>query len=309
MDTQPLNLQPRAHPTPTELIASSKARFALGQARLRRGQDELALLSFHGSLEDGLRAHLVLHSDPAAHGDWLQLLDAMRDDQWQPLSAIEIERIGRIENLRLRLSHGDRVTLTEESLQAYQQFVARLLARYGVLVVASEVGVSSPQRERAAMPAPVAVPFWQRYRTHLAPVLVVLAVFIIGAATTIMLQQARPPQAAVILQTPAPTLPLPITTFAPVSEPSLVPPEPTAVPANVLAAGRLAYVRSDIGGGGLALRARPGTANDNPVQFYLSPDTQVEVVAGPVDADGYSWWQVRVANQEGWCAGEFLEVR
>jgi len=35
----------------------------------------------------------------------------------------------------------------------------------------------------------------------------------------------------------------------------------------------------------------------------------VEVIGGPQVADGFTWWQVRGPTGEGWCAGQFLELR
>ncbi len=69
------------------------------------------------------------------------------------------------------------------------------------------------------------------------------------------------------------------------------------------------YMESSGRCGGLALRAAPSSNPDVPIQTYLSGNTAVQVLDGPIEADGYTWWQVHAANQEDWCAGEFLEVR
>jgi hypothetical protein len=72
-------------------------------------------------------------------------------------------------------------------------------------------------------------------------------------------------------------------------------------------AGQTVYVRGDVEV--LSVRAKPGTATDNLVVFGLGPGTAVEVLRGPVEADGYTWWQVRSPLGEGWCAGQYLEAR
>jgi hypothetical protein len=38
----------------------------------------------------------------------------------------------------------------------------------------------------------------------------------------------------------------------------------------------------------------------------LGGGTRVTIVGGPIQADGYTWWNVEVDGQRGWCAGEFL---
>jgi hypothetical protein len=57
------------------------------------------------------------------------------------------------------------------------------------------------------------------------------------------------------------------------------------------------------------VRDRPGTDQSIPVLLTLSPDTFVDIVGGPLQQDGFTWWKVRSANIEGWCAGEFLQPR
>jgi hypothetical protein len=59
---------------------------------------------------------------------------------------------------------------------------------------------------------------------------------------------------------------------------------------------------------GLNLRERAGVDQAIPILLALQPGTDVTVVEGPVQADGLAWWKVRVANIEGWCAGQYLEA-
>jgi Bacterial SH3 domain len=82
---------------------------------------------------------------------------------------------------------------------------------------------------------------------------------------------------------------------------------PKAAAFTGLAIGAAAWVREE-GGKNLRRRSGPGTSSD--VIDSLPPGTQVAVLAGPVEADGYHWWQVRVGDgREGWVAGEELVVK
>lgn len=82
---------------------------------------------------------------------------------------------------------------------------------------------------------------------------------------------------------------------------------PKAISYSGLAIGAAAWVREE-GGKNLRRRSAPGTSSD--VIDSLPPGTQVAVLGGPVEADGYHWWQVRVGDgREGWVAGEELVVK
>ena len=72
-----------------------------------------------------------------------------------------------------------------------------------------------------------------------------------------------------------------------------------------LAAGSNAQV-SGTDGDGLRVRAAPGLAGD--VQAVLIEGAQVQVVEGPVTADGYRWYRIRYDSlgRTGWAAGQFL---
>ena len=59
----------------------------------------------------------------------------------------------------------------------------------------------------------------------------------------------------------------------------------------------------------LNLRERPGTDLAIPILLTLDPNTVIDVVGGPVQMDGLTWWKVRGANIEGWCAGQYLGAR
>ncbi|MGB9632563.1 MAG: hypothetical protein ACPL8I_04495, partial [Chloroflexaceae bacterium] len=92
---------------------------------------------------------------------------------------------------------------------------------------------------------------------------------------------------------------------APGGEAGAAPPTAAVLPS--FTAGQTVYVRGDVEV--LSVRDKPGTAADNVVVFGLGPGTAVEVLSGPVEADGYTWWQVRSPLGEGWCAGQYLEAR
>jgi len=394
-------------PGPLELLASAKTKYQLALSRLRRGTGELALLSLHGAIEDVLRAHGLRLELPAAYEAFPKLLDALVAVRQQPLSAAEAEGVRRMHRLRARVAHGEQIVVTRETIDAYQRLAARLLPRYGVLVVAPEgtaggaageaaapgaaaagaarrdtattlraERVAGPQRgdparvEREAKPAqqprrertvypddnaaryisraqpsratadlPLArewargdkrvlraerrADFLARAQGWLLPTLAIITIFLIGLVISVGLQQmqAEPivPTAAVPALA-APTFAAQITTTAAFTSAisSVAPSEgaPTAAqsgsvtPSSAvagLAAGRTAYVRADAVG--LNVRARAGTAADNVIIFTLAPGTSVEVIGGPQAADGFTWWQVRGPTGEGWCAGQFLELR
>lgn len=300
--------------SPSDFINASKTKYALAQARLRRGEVELALLSLRGSLEDALRAHLLLYGHAAADAEWATLIEMLSVEEGAAaggdttLTPDERERLRRMHHLHLRIAAGDAVTLPSERLAAYHRFSAQILQRFGVLVVAPESGLPIPTR-RMLEEEPVERPwsaFWRKGRFPLIPVLVILFIFLVGAGTAIVIQQVSFYPVEPRLEAAAPTVvPPPTTPDVPRAAAFFT---SVALPPNGLIVGRTAYVRTETGEG-LALRARPGTAPDIPVQLYLSPDTAVQVIGGPIEADGYTWWQVRAVNMEGWCAGSFLEVR
>jgi hypothetical protein len=167
---------------------------------------------------------------------------------------------------------------------------------------------------------------WQRAQPWLLPLLIIVSIFLIGAAVSISFQQMRAarslPTAVATAFTPA------ITTVAPLPSAdagatvnSAAPPPAAASPVSAtviptasatagpgaLAIGQGARVIATIPG--LNLRERPGTDPTIPILLSLQPGTDVLVVDGPTPADGLDWWKVRVANIEGWCAGEYLAPR
>ena len=74
-----------------------------------------------------------------------------------------------------------------------------------------------------------------------------------------------------------------------------------------LGVGAAAWVREE-GGKNLRRRSGPGTSSD--VLDTLPPGTQVALLEGPTETDGYHWWKIRIGDgREGWVAGEELVVK
>jgi hypothetical protein len=67
----------------------------------------------------------------------------------------------------------------------------------------------------------------------------------------------------------------------------------------VLQVGSSAQV-VNVGEAALLGRTRPGT--DEPDQARFPEGTQVTLIEGPVEIDGYRWWFVESDNASGWSA-------
>ncbi len=83
-----------------------------------------------------------------------------------------------------------------------------------------------------------------------------------------------------------------------------VPPLPSAIPVPILQIGGRARV-VNVGDSPLLARQEPGTST--PVQARFPLDTEVAILDGPVEADGYTWWQVEAGEARGWSAERNLE--
>ncbi|MFV9503377.1 MAG: ligand-binding protein SH3 [Oscillochloridaceae bacterium umkhey_bin13] len=387
-------------PTPFELIESARAKYTLAQTRVRRGPPELALLSLHGSLEDVLRAYGLQRGLPEAVGSFPVLLEALTLVSERPLSPAEANGIQRMHQLRARVAHGEALSITSETITAYQRLVARLLPRYGVVVAPPEepdpapmtattipgrrgetqVALeranaepdprrattqtslarrpAEPRRERTVYPdtssvrypgrplpsgatrdLPIAqemlagrrvgyaeldraerlAAFWGRSQAWLLPGLIIISIFLIGIVISASLQQMRTipvvPTAivpSVLVAPPGQVLGAdqvvpPPDGLVPLPTPEFMPEPPTAPPPGGFVIGGQAYVRPEVGP--VNVRVRPGTAADSAIVTVLQPNSMVEIIGGPVEADGFTWWQVRAASFEGWSAGQLLEVR
>ncbi len=363
-------------PGPLELMESAREKYTLAMGRLRHSPPELVLLSLHDSLEDALRSHALRKHLPAATAPFPQLLDALTTDRHSPLSAGEAEGIRRMHRLRARVAHGEHIAVTATTIDAYHRLAARLLPRYGVMVVGPEdegetadlpprrpddveaipprhspergrttTRLSPPPRERSVYPddeparysarprravaerdmpgaavgrVEVLADRWRRSQVWVLPMLIIVSIFLIGAAISISLQQlhgvqmtptpvaaaSQPsPSAAQVVDNTQAAQPAPTAPAAPTVVATTLPAPPT--PGGV-AVGRSARVIAEIT---LNLRERPGTDLAIPILLTLDPNTVIDVVGGPVQMDGLTWWKVRGANIEGWCAGQYLGAR
>ena len=75
---------------------------------------------------------------------------------------------------------------------------------------------------------------------------------------------------------------------------------PTAQESAGFAVGDTVVVNAD----GLNFRTEPGLAGD--IAAILPPGLPATVVAGPTDADSFTWYQLDANGVTGWSAGEFL---
>ncbi len=100
--------------------------------------------------------------------------------------------------------------------------------------------------------------------------------------------------------TPVVTVPTPAST--PTSDNVVI------LPPNTMGVG--AYVKvGRTEGVGLRMRSEPGTGTE--VRFVAMDDEVFLVVGGPVESDGYTWWQLKAPYDEtrtGWSAEDFLDL-
>jgi hypothetical protein len=94
------------------------------------------------------------------------------------------------------------------------------------------------------------------------------------------------------------------------SEDSQVAEAPTQPPAPAATAGTLhtGAAARVTGTEGAALRAREQPGADTRIVARFPPESWLEIVDGPQQADGRTWWKVRGSQGEGWCAAEFLRI-
>ncbi|MBC7236493.1 MAG: SH3 domain-containing protein [Chloroflexi bacterium] len=114
---------------------------------------------------------------------------------------------------------------------------------------------------------------------------------------------------------PAETRPLlvPVATFTPTSALIVTTPtgqvptvQPTSATATELGIGAKAKV---VGTGGAGLNMRAGAGTGHARVKTLPEGETVEIIGGPKEANGYTWWQVRdAAGTSGWVASQFLSL-
>ena len=113
------------------------------------------------------------------------------------------------------------------------------------------------------------------------------------------------PTATLTLPAPTATIALPTATIElPTLEPVEPPPDTSGIGTgvNVVVRG----VNPD----GLNIRAEAST--DSKVLKNVKDKTTLEVLDGPVQAEGYVWWRVRPVRDkeiEGWAVGQYLELK
>lgn len=278
---------------PAALVGNSKQKYTLAQSRLQRGGLELALLSLHGSLMDGLASYVLTYAPAYQYAGLPDLLGYLRDDPRLPLATDAAEPLYLVDDVHRRLVQGEPVTLAVESVFGWMQAAGHVLTRYGVVVSPPETmprrspADPAPRKPAPTVPVPAAVRHIQT--VLLAAIAVLLALILI----------ARVPWAELV---PAPdSLPARTATATRQSAGSM--------PGMAgLQAGDTAYIRTS-GEEPVGLQIAPGAAGVGQVRATLAPDTAVQVIAGPVVVDGEGWWQVRVFNLDGWCPGRLLEVR
>jgi uncharacterized protein YgiM (DUF1202 family) len=98
---------------------------------------------------------------------------------------------------------------------------------------------------------------------------------------------------------------LPTATAAPqaTETPAASPTEATS--SDGLAIGVSAKV---VGTGGVGLNVRAGAGTGHARIKTLAEGSVVEVIGGPTDANGFTWWQMRdEAGATGWAASKFLQ--
>ena len=105
-----------------------------------------------------------------------------------------------------------------------------------------------------------------------------------------------------VMATPVP----PTATPAPEATDTPVPPEPEDPP-DAMVVGDNATV---VGTGGAGLNMRAGAGTGHPRIKTLKEGSTVELIGGPEDANGYTWWQLRdETGTTGWGADKFLEKK
>lgn len=159
-------------------------------------------------------------------------------------------------------------------------------------------GYDQARRRLRRSPAEVLAGWW--WIAPAAVAVVLLVVFVLGNLPG---EASEPPLAAAPVVspsvTPAPTSPTRTPLF-----PTAV---PSATPAPIvltLAVGGRAQVTNTEG---RALRGRAAPGLGAPVRVSFAEGEQVQLLEGPVPADGYIWWRLEGRNGAAWAAQQSLE--
>jgi Bacterial SH3 domain len=293
---------------------SAIEKLELGLQRLAKAGDDpdllgLALQSIHGALEDTFREQLA--ADPHMPSDqreavldpkrvqWKDLLDAMQ--LYGNLSVQDRELIWRANGQRTRVAHGGRYNGTRAELARYASLVQQL-CNYTAPAKPPKAAAKAPRPTseqstlRAGTEAPD-IPRAVRTQTRTIPQrtrigwwsIVLVVVLLVGLASFVVLRNAARPLAQLAAAPASPSTIAEATAAAPTAGP------PTATTPHA------ATVNAPDG-----LNIRRDHSSRAAILGALPNGTRVTVLAGPVDADGHSWWQIAADGQQGWCAGEFL---
>jgi hypothetical protein len=293
---------------------SAIEKLELGLQRLAKAGDDadllgLALQSIHGALEDTFRAQLA--ADPHMPSDqreavldpkrvqWKDLLDAMQ--LYGNLSVEHRDLIWRANGQRARVAHGGRYNGTRAELARYASLVQQL-CNYTAPAKPPKAAAQAPRptseqsTPRAGTEAPD-IPRAVRTQTRTIPQrtrigwwsIVLVVVLLVGLASFVVLRNAARPLAQLAAAPASPSTLAEATAAAPTAGP------PTATTPHA------ATVNAPDG-----LNIRRDHSSRAAILGALPNGTRVTVLAGPVDADGHSWWQIAADGQQGWCAGEFL---
>lgn len=135
-----------------------------------------------------------------------------------------------------------------------------------------------------------------------APVLLALAlVLALGGGAWWLLARERSPGASQTAAAPPTVGVTVVPTIAPTVAPTTTM-APTAAPALGIGARALVVNLS-----GAPLRAREAPSLSAGVIGRIAEGAEVLLRDGPVEADGYTWWQVEAADASGWVAGRSPE--
>lgn len=117
------------------------------------------------------------------------------------------------------------------------------------------------------------------------------------------------PLPTIIRVTAPPTAPPTVTpelaTPTPLPTPTPEPTEDPATPPPLITVGFFGRV-ANTGGIGVTVRLGPSTNN---ARVLIAPEgDNVEIIGGPTEGSGFTWWQIRLEDgTEGWAAADFLE--
>jgi hypothetical protein len=155
-------------------------------------------------------------------------------------------------------------------------------------------------RTRRLQQGAIGVGDWSLRRVALVIVVLAVSAYAVFVALPLLQQQQRQQTVATIGST---TTAQPVVAVGATATltPTLTPQQstPTPRPAPVLQVGGMARV-VNVGESPLLARSKPGTGFA--VRARFPQDTQVKIIEGPVQADGYTWWRVEHERGSGWSA-------